>query len=83
VETTTGREIVDLPFASVQDALVSDDGKTLITVESDPAGGQGFVMTCWDLPLRAPWLWVYGPPAAALVVGLLVFKFWRRAPLAA
>jgi WD40 repeat protein len=84
LETTSGRQVAEVSFDEVADGLVCEAGKILITAETKSPSGSGAVMRCWDLPLRAPWFWVYGPPAAAFVVGLLAFRFWKkRAPLAA
>jgi hypothetical protein len=78
-EGSTGSEIacVEIPHVGAEpsgnDARVSDDGRTLVTISFDDQG----LIECWDLPIRKPLLRTFGVPLAIACLLFLVTG-WRR-----
>ena len=72
-ETTTGRELARLASDTLEEALLSENGQTLVTKHQ--VNGK-YLVRVWDLPLRPPLLLVIGIP---LGLGLMVLLFsrWR------
>jgi hypothetical protein len=69
------RECLCLVGWNVIDALLSDDGNTLITlhVEDD-----GRVMRCWDVHAWKPLRWAMGVPIGVGVGLIVIAKIWAR-----
>lgn len=81
-EGSTGSEIacVEIPHDGIEpsgnDARVSDDGSTLVTISHNDQGS----LECWDLPIRKPLLRTFGVPLAIACLLFLVtgWRHWRR-----
>jgi WD40 repeat protein len=75
IDVPTLCEVFHLADSHVENAQLSPDGGTLITVHpKDPDGPH---LRCWDIPARHPWLKIVGIPAAIGLVLLLLGK-WRQ-----
>jgi WD40 repeat protein len=72
LDVATGQELAHLESDTLEEALLSDDGCTLVTKHQE---GGGYLLRCWDIPLRAPLDLVIGFPLGVGTLGLLL-SFW-------
>ena len=77
VELETGRELFRREGQALLYALLSDDGRTLVT-EEEGEGAQERVIRCWDVPSHPPLRETVGIPLGVGILMVLTKWWWRR-----
>lgn len=68
------RTLFEFAAPAVLDAILSDDGETLLTVHQ---ADDEQILRCWDVPARKPLRWVVGVPLGILLTLLMLRDGWR------
>jgi WD40 repeat protein len=76
LHTDTCSERIRLRGWNTSSVLLSDDGRTLLTVHDE--GDDRRVLRCWDVEAWKPLHWAIGVPAGLGALAFVLFTLWRR-----
>jgi hypothetical protein len=75
-DTRTREVLFEQTDALLENAMLSDDGHTVLTIHRLDAGER--LVRCWDVPMRKPLSVVFGVPLGCAALLLGVRAAWRR-----